>query len=383
MKIILLIAVLLFTFSCAEKSSEEIYHGKLEEFFEGDFILEKDSATTNINLQKTISYNGERFFVSREDQGYSLFSVESGKKEFSFKIPKEGPLSLKGHAIAYQVFDDNEFVAVSSQGNVKQYIDGMQVKEMNLDWTDYQERMLIQMSDQGSNFRKIDSNRYQLINNPFDIFDEDKSVDLNYRKWVVEFDLEKGWVCASDFTAPLGEEFSHSASASSVITVYNDQRDEFYLIFAPSDTLFQIQNCKVIRKIALKSNTEFKFLPGIFEQNGKNKKWRNNPESASNSALLFDSVNQLYVRNVVVKTEETQPEITDIRKRQGLNKRTHLILIYDLDWKLKAELEISYDVGQTGGQMISSNGWILISKPEQKSEDEYEFYRIDLSQFAD
>ncbi|MDG1275955.1 MAG: hypothetical protein P8O16_01660 [Algoriphagus sp.] len=124
-------------------------------------------------------------------------------------------------------------------------------------------------------------------------------------------------------------------------------------------------------------------MPGIYEQNGKNKKWRNNPESASNSALLFDSVNQLYVRNVVVKTEETQPEITDIRKRQGLNKRTHLILIYDLDWKLKAELEISYDVGQTGGQMISSNGWILISKPEQKSEDEYEFYKIDLSRFGD
>ena len=95
MKILLLIAVLLFTFSCAEKSSEEIYQGKLEEFFEGDFILEKDSATTNINLQKTISYNGERFFVSREDQGYSLFSVESGKKEFSFKIPKRAHFPLK------------------------------------------------------------------------------------------------------------------------------------------------------------------------------------------------------------------------------------------------------------------------------------------------
>jgi hypothetical protein len=41
MKNILLFAILLFTFSCAEKNSEEIYQGKLEELIVGDLILKR------------------------------------------------------------------------------------------------------------------------------------------------------------------------------------------------------------------------------------------------------------------------------------------------------------------------------------------------------
>ncbi|MBN7818117.1 hypothetical protein [Algoriphagus pacificus] len=383
MKNLFIVFFVMMIFSCAKKSPVEIYQGNLDEFIDGEFLFEKDSSTVKINLEKVISWNGKKFFVSREDQGYSLFSVDSGKKEFSFRIPKEGPLSLKGHGIASQTFDENEFIALSSQGNVKKYKHGLQIQEIDLDWTEYQERMIIQMSDLRDNFLEVGEGRYQLVNNPFDLFDEEKSVDLNYRKWLVEFDLNNGWICNSDFKAPLGNEFSNSTSASSIISVFNDQKDEFYFMFAPSDSLYQIKNCKVLKKIALESKSELKYLPGIYEQNGKNKNWRNNPESSSNVALLFDSVNKLYVRKVLLKTEETQPEITDIRKRQGLNKKYFLFLIYDLEWKIKAELSIFYDAGQNSSQIISPEGGILVSKPEQASEDEYEFYKIDLSRFAD
>ncbi len=381
MKPIFLFFILGLVISCSGKKVEDIYQGNLEDLIVEEFIFEKDSSTKRISLEKIISFQGKEVFVSREDQGYSLFNVESGKKEFSFKIPNEGPLSLKGNGIAFQVFDGNEFVAVSSQGNVKQYIDGELVKELDLDWTEYQSRMIFQMSDFSDNFLKIGSDRYQLINNPFDIFDEKKNVDLNYKKWLVEFDLDDGWICASDFSAPLGEEFSNSTSASSISSVYNSLEDEFYLIFAPSDTLFQIKNCQVVEKFPLQSKTELKYSPGLFEQNGKKKTWRNNPESASNSGLLFDSVNQLYIRKVLVKSEETQPEITDTRKRRGLNKNTYLFMVYDLDWNLKAELKTIYEPGQILSQVVSPQGGILVSKPEQASEDKYEFYKIDLSRF--
>ncbi len=383
MKKLFTLLALILAFACSERKSEEIYQGKLEDFISGSFIIEKDSTTSRLDFQKIIDYDGKRFFVSKEDQGYSLFNAVTGKKEFTFKIPKEGPLSLKGHAIAYQVFDGNEFIAVSSQGNVKKYINGEEVKGMSLDWTNYQEKMLIQMSDTDDNFLKIDSNRYQLFNNPFDIFNDEKSVDLDYREWVVEFDLEEGWVCASDFKAPLGEEFSNSTSASHMKSVYNGDLNEFYLMFSPSDTLYQIHNCNVLRKIGLESVTEFKYLPGLFEQNGRNRNWRGNPASAGNASLNYDSHNQLYIRMVLAKTEETQPEITGIRERTGLNKFTFLILVYDLEWKLKAELELFYDAGQSSGNIIVSKEGFFIPKPEQESEDAYEFYKIDLSRFGD
>jgi hypothetical protein len=154
-------------------------------------------------------------------------------------------------------------------------------------------------------------------------------------------------------------------------------------MFAPSDTLYQIQNCKVLRKIGLESVTEFKYLPGLYEQNGRNKNWKNNPTSAGNTSLNYDSNNELYIRMVLVKTEETQPEIKDIRERTGLNKSTFILLVYDLEWRLKAELELFYDAGQSSGNIIASKEGIFITKPEQKSEDEYEFYKIDLSRFGE
>ena len=57
-------------------------------------------------------------------------------KEFSFKIPKEGPLSLGSHAIAFQAFDENEFVAISAQGRVKKYVNGNETKTIDLDWSE-------------------------------------------------------------------------------------------------------------------------------------------------------------------------------------------------------------------------------------------------------
>jgi hypothetical protein len=200
---------------------------------------------------------------------------------------------------------------------------------------------------------------------------------------VVEFDLEEGWVCASDLKAPLGEEFSNSTSASHLKSVYNGNLNQFYLMFSPSDTLYQIQNCQVLRKIGLESVTEFKYLPGLFEENGRNKNWRNNPISAGNTSLNYDSNNELYIRKVLVKTEETQPEITDFRERMSMNKSTFLILIYDLEWRLKAELELFYDAGQSSGNIIASKEGLFIPKPDQKSEDEYEFWKVDLSRFGE
>jgi hypothetical protein len=58
-------------------------------------------------------------------------------------------------------------------------------------------------------------------------------------------------------------------------------------------------------------------------------------------------------------------------------------LIYDQNWNLLAELTTTFDLGTRFENLIVSNGNLIINKPEQKSEDEYEFYKVDLSQFRD
>ena len=52
---ILLFILLLMTFSCGEKPSEEIYSGKLEELMDGELIIIKDSLTKNIEVKHTTS----------------------------------------------------------------------------------------------------------------------------------------------------------------------------------------------------------------------------------------------------------------------------------------------------------------------------------------
>jgi len=59
------------------------------------------------------------------------------------------------------------------------------------------------------------------------------------------------------------------------------------------------------------------------------------------------------------------------------------LLVYDHDWKLKADLEITYPAGSRFENLFTTSQGLFINKPEQASEDEYEFYKIDLSQFAD
>ncbi|WP_288373797.1 hypothetical protein [uncultured Algoriphagus sp.] len=381
MKKILFGLLILGFFSCGEVDSNKIFQGKLEDFVVDEFILKKDSTTKRINLQKQITYNEEHFFLSKDEKGYSLFSASNGEKNHSFTIPDEGPISLNGYHIASQGFDNSEFVAISSTGNVKMYIDGDQRAEINLDWSAYDELPMIQMSDKKDNFRKIEEGHFQLVNNPTNPFAENY-VDVNFGNWIAEFDLRDGWICTSDFSSGLGEEFSNSSSAANLISVHNPINDEFYVMFSPSDSLFQIKNCEVVRKLKLTSLSRFDYLPGIYEKNGRNRSWRSNPKSAANTDLAYDPINELYLRMVKVKTEESRPEVTDIRLRQGLNKNTYLMLVYNSKWELKAELEIIYDIGQTIGNLIATPRGVFIPKPEQKSEDEYELYKIDLSKFS-
>jgi hypothetical protein len=99
MKNILLFAILLFTFSCAEKNSEEIYQGKLEELIVGDLILKKDSLTKGIEVKQAINHQNIDYIVSLADRERTIqyYSVQSGEKVKEVKLPFDRPNSFKGY----------------------------------------------------------------------------------------------------------------------------------------------------------------------------------------------------------------------------------------------------------------------------------------------
>jgi len=383
MRKIFFIILALGFFACGSEKERVVFQGDLKEFVVDSLVVFKDSVTSRLKFQKIINFNKGRFFVSKDHEGYDLFDILTGKKEFSFRFPKEGPMALKGHPIAVQVFNGNEMVVISSQGQARKYLNGQVEEEVELAWTEFENLMLLQMQDEQDNFIKVEEDRYLITTNPFDYFAEEEFVDMNYGRWFMEFDFRNGWVCNSNFKSPLSEEFSKSSSAAIITSVYNGDDETYFSMFTASDSIYQIKNCKVEKSFELESLTSFTFLPGIFIENGRNRSWRSNPDSDSNISLVYDPANRLYIRTVLVDVVESNPEISDIRLRHGLNKTTFLLLVYNLDWQLIAELETVYEVGETFGKMIAAKEGLFINKPEQVSEDEYEFYKIDLSRFVD
>lgn len=84
---------------------------------------------------------------------------------------------------------------------------------------------------------------------------------------------------------------------------------------------------------------------------------------------------------VLFKEFDPNPEETNPGKKLYSKEVTYLFLVYDPNWKLLAELEMVYPVGTSFENIFSTSEGLFINKPEQKSEDEYEFYKIDLSRF--
>lgn len=152
-------------------------------------------------------------------------------------------------------------------------------------------------------------------------------------------------------------------------------------MFPFSDSLYQIKDCQIIVRKKLEALTPKTYFPEVFIGNGNSGSWEKPDNGAMNRHLLFDPKTNLRLRVTFINQIRTKPEIKDIRQRMFLNKTTYLLLIYDEVWNLKGEIEFTYPVGSRFENIFLSGGQVFINKPEQSPEDEYEFYKIDLSRF--
>ncbi|MBS9525018.1 hypothetical protein KI659_13445 [Litoribacter alkaliphilus] len=189
--------------------------------------------------------------------------------------------------------------------------------------------------------------------------------------------METGEVKHSDFLAPKGyEDFKHDLTATVLHGAHDPHRDFYYLSFPYSDSLYQLQNHKLIQTLKPESNIDFNYLPSEVIPMGQNNTiWALPKEASKHIFLLYDPHHDLLVR--VSKINESGTGETKFQRTKH-----YVLSIYSGDWEPKGEYFFDYKGRLDLENWFLTSQGLFLSKPEQPNEDEYEFYRVDLSRFG-
>lgn len=375
---------LIFSFalllSCTSKPSQVAHQGKLQDFVIGEMNFERDIESGYLSFQELVNYRGREVIYTKWNEILHFYDPISGRKVSTFKIPKEGPNAIKGSAEIVKVLENDMVMATNSTGITNIYRDERLSNTFTRDIQTYEPKGYLYFPDNRNALHQIAPNQFEITFNPFNpmgFLEGKDGLDLEFGSWIGVFDDEGNWICKSNFKAPYEDTYRNSSVGGKVVRMVD--KENSWLMFPYSDSLYQIQNCEIIRRLKLESKSRVQYLPEKFEGDANSGTWIRPEDGALNSQLLRDLSSNTYVRLVRWKEKRNQPEITDIRQRLFLDEVTYLLLVYDLNWKLKAELEMVYTAGSRFENLFATSQGLFINKPEQNSEDEYEFLKIDLS----
>ena len=375
--------LLVFTFFACSKEKEPI-QGKLEDFVLGEMSFERDSETGFMGFQGSITKYGIEMAYTKWNEIFSFYDVKNGRKTATYVVHREGPMEFKGMPEVGGFLNDGGLFVTSSTGFTNIYRNDTLALSYMRDMEAYEPGKYLYLTDKRNAFHALTDNRYELTFNPFEFmaFREGRDgLDLSFKSWIGEFDGEGNLICKSDFKAPYDESYSQSSSGGNLLRMVAEGKS--WAMFPYSDSLYQIKNCKVIDRIKLTKLTPFPYYPDTYVGDRNRGSWERPENGALNLHLIHDLSSGMNVRMTLVKNEKDDPEIKDPRQRLYLDENTYLLLIYDSEWKLRAELEVVYPPGTRFENIFSTSEGLFINKPEQASEDEYEFYKIDLSRFSD
>ncbi|MEP0711657.1 hypothetical protein [Algoriphagus sp.] len=372
-----------FTFLACSKEKEPI-QGKFEDFVSGEMSFERDAETGFMGFLGTVNYQSNEAAYTQWNGIYKFYDPKTGRKLGVFQIPKEGPMALKGGAYLGKAYDDFTIVASNHTGNTNIYKGDSVFNSFQLDMSHLDENGYFSFPMSGNALHQVAEGEYELTFDPFNFMsfrtDED-GFDLSFGAWIATFDEQGNWLCKTDFKAPYDESYENSSQASSMVRMVENGNS--WGMFSYSDSLYQIKDCQVIQRLKLTSVTPITYHPEEFIGNKNSGSWERPEDGSINYRLIHDQTIGMNVRMTLVKQVKGDPEIKDPRQRMYLDENTYLLLVYDSAWELRGELEIVYPQGTRFENIFSTSEGLFINKPEQKSEDEYEFWKVDLSGFAD
>ncbi|UZD22264.1 hypothetical protein PBT90_02235 [Algoriphagus halophytocola] len=372
----------LLLFSCSKE--KEPIQGKLEDFISGEMSFERDAETGFLGFLGTVDYQSKEAAYTESIGAFNYYNPTTGRKIGSFEIPAEGPMSLKGRVHISKSFDENTVVAANTLGYTNVYKDDTLYSSFQLDMSDLESNTFFSFPLSGNALYQVAPGQYEITFNPFDFMAQrmgKNGFDLTFSSWIVKFDEEGNWLCKTDFKAPYDESYANSSQASSMVRMVENGNS--WGMFAYSDSLYQIKDCKVVKRIKLPAVSPMTYFPDKYEGDKNKGSWERPEDGAINYRLVHDQPSGMFVRLTQIKERRPDPDFKDPHKRMYSDEKTFLLLIYDSEWNLRAELEVTYPSGTRFENLFSTSEGLFINKPEQASEDEYEFYKIDLSQFAD
>ncbi|TXE12136.1 hypothetical protein [Algoriphagus aquimarinus] len=382
MKNLCLLFLAVLFFACSKE--KESIQGKLVDFVSGEMSFERDAETGYMAFLGTVNYESKEAAYTQWNGVFKFYDPKSGRKLGSFEIPPEGPMSLKGRVHIAKSFDESTIVATNTLGYFNVYKDDTVFSSFQLDMGDFESNTFFSFPLGGNALHQVAPDQYEVTYDPFDFMAQrmgKHGFDLAFSSWIVKFDEQGNWLCKTDFLAPYDESYANSAVASEMIRMVENGNS--WGMFSYSDSLYQIKDCEVVKRIKLQSLSPLSYFPDKFEGDKNKGSWEIPEDGALNYRLVHDEASGMNVRMTLLKQRKSDPDIKDAHKRMYLNESTYLLLLYDYEWKLRAELEIFYPTGTRFENIFCTSEGLMINKPEQKSEDEYEFYKIDLSQFAD
>ncbi|MEB2776939.1 hypothetical protein SYJ56_16605 [Algoriphagus sp. D3-2-R+10] len=369
-------------FACSKE--KEPIQGNLEDFVSGEMSFERDSETGFMGFRGTVNYKSKEAVYTQWNGIFMYYDPKTGRKLGSFEIPTEGPMSLKGGTHISKSFDELTIVATNHTGFTNVYKGDTVFSSFQLDMSDLESNTSFSFPMSGNALHQVADNEYEVTFNPFDfvaLYNDENTIDLDFSAWIVKFDELGKWICKTDFRAPYDESYANSSQAAEMVRMVESGNS--WAMFSYSDSLYRIKDCQVVERIKLTSLTPVTYFPDQLIGDKSGGSWERPQGGALNLHLIHDSSSGMYVRMTLVKQLKPDPDTNDPRQRLYLDENTYLLLIYDSEWNLRAELEMIYPQGTRFENIFSTSEGLFINKPEQESEDAYEFHKIDLSQFAD
>ncbi|MBS9524738.1 hypothetical protein KIH41_15830 [Litoribacter ruber] len=379
MRSLLVCALFLILFSCSD-NSPSIKPANLFDFESGQFIINKPSDSNILMFTGTVESDSGRYFVSETTNKYELFDFETGLRKFSFQIPFDGPEAMKRSMNGTAMISPAEYVAFNQIGQFHSYVNGRLNRDIHINLSEITQHKFTQISKGTGNLTKLSTGKYQVVLNPFDIMDPNGGFDTEFSAWVFQIDLEKGISCVSNFNSPYDESFHDSPSATLTLGTRNHAQDEYWFMYALSDSVYRIEDCKIVQNHKLDSGNEVIYYPDVVTRNGRNTQWNSNPKNHKNIKLFYDNKTSTFLRVLELpkKINEEDLKAMDVRKASKL-KSDYQILIYDQQWNLGAILNFTIPEGNNLESCFVHEGIFYLNQPNQENEDEYVLMKFDLT----
>lgn len=385
-------ALLIFGFfSCKKDGDKDIYLGKLDELIVGDFSIKKDSMTKSIHSIRVVKEGKNEFIVTtsnaRQFKGWAFIfrSSKTGEEVYRIEIPNEGPNAIKGGIYINYVDSPSRIFTANIKGEIAEYSEsGTKINEfLSLKFYGEQASSFPLSSSEGVIY--LNESKIQLSINPNYITNwKDKpgpgevrsEFSVDFREWIIRVDLENGEIERSDFSIPTGyEKFKNDFTSTALFGDRDSRRNLFYLVWPGSQEIYLLDGVELKEKLVPVTSQEFNYLPTeIMEWGDIYTVWDLPKEASKNIFLIYDEHRDLILK--CTKINESGHGETNFERTKH-----YVLSVYSGEWSLLGEYLFDFESELDLENWFLTSEGLFINKPEQKSEDEYEFYKIDLSQF--